>query len=471
MSKIDNFNVMFSTYILSIVCSYYTCELSNMTPEYWESLPYYPPTQLLDIDPGGDIEVHGLENRLKMAKVYKAVSTIHTDQAHDIQHVNEVLEHALGLWRWCQRGSWEYIYVAACLHDLGRTDPTLHQEASVERSIQLAGPILLDSGYSEEDRGVIEQIIRDHNKTGNRACSVEGLILREADSLAGMGAWGIFRTVAHGTRSGRSTREILDMFRNKLPDRIRSLVLPPAKELAFSQWATTCLFLAELDKPPRPETERRPKNAFYIVFEGISGTGKNCQMEMLRSVLTSKGVVVTTVEEPTPVGKQVVHLIKTGTGISNGGITEREKALVMAVDRIPVGTIIKDSLASGKTLLGGRSFVSSMAYQGDSPQTMAEVFHLNRRIPRPDLVIWLDINNKAIALNRIQGRHQTVGVPIGDYEELEKLILLSARFRQALELSLVPFVRIETSGSMEEIATQITKAVLCKLPWDVSSFS
>src|SRR4030042_7060678 len=179
-------------------------------------------------------------NQQRMRSLYQVATEALTSPSHDRFHVDQTLVHARELAAWCKQQNWtikwERIFAAACLHDLGRTNPKLHEKESIEASLARARPILSESGYDPEEIEAICQIIQEHDQMGLFSATPEALILKEADFLAGMGPWGIYRNLAWGVESGRDTSRIIKTLTEKIPARIASLRLPPAREIAWRQW-------------------------------------------------------------------------------------------------------------------------------------------------------------------------------------------------------------------------------------------
>ncbi|MBB1557999.1 dTMP kinase [Candidatus Saccharibacteria bacterium] len=107
----------------------------------------------------------------------------------------------------------------------------------------------------------------------------------------------------------------------------------------------------------------------YIVIEGIDGTGKSTQVELLAKHYQSQGYVVTVVEEPssndlaqtTP----IAHYLR--TVIKNGNLRrdpEINLALLSTARRELWQQIIQPALERGETVLASRNYFSTLAYQG-----------------------------------------------------------------------------------------------------------
>ena len=125
----------------------------------------------------------------------------------------------------------------------------------------------------------------------------------------------------------------------------------------------------------------------YIVFEGIDGSGKSTQIEMLRQWLEDNGFRVETLVEPTDseVGKLIRNILQRHDAASED--VQKILALLFAADRMFIMDKLEDE---SKIFISDRSFISSLAYQ--EPADWVGV--LNRYAKKPDLVILLDLDVK-----------------------------------------------------------------------------
>jgi dTMP kinase len=397
----------------------------------------------------------------RATRVYEHVVELVKSPSHGQHHIDETLTWVKTLSEDLTKKGYqledEFLCVATICHDLGRTDPGKHKEKSIELSIILTREILSEFGYQEEEIKKICDVIEDHDRFGP-AKSLEGQVLREADYLAGFGASGILRVITWGMECGRPIKEILAVFRDLMPKRIASLEIPLSREIAMKKWPFVNLFLNLLENPlENREFEDYPGK--YIVIEGNSGSGKETQARLLAEYLREQGGSVIVVDEPSELGKKILDSIKEGKRKTNQSITQSERSLIHAFDRVGIASEITSHLTSGETVIGVRSFLSSLAYQGEDPLKMAEVLFLNRFAPFPDLVLLLEVEAEE-ALRRIRCRHEENGVPIGDFEEPEKIKQISRRYDQAIGvIPGLPVERISANKPREEVFASIKQAI------------
>lgn len=182
-----------------------------------------------------------------------------------------------------------------------------------------------------------------------------------------------------------------------------------------------------------------------IIFEGIDGTGKSTQVNLLAEALSERGVEVVTSREPTngPFGKQL------RASMVEGRLSPEEELALFHDDRRDhVEHLILPALAAGKTVILDRYYFSTMAYQGargfdpDEIRTQNEDF-----APVPDLVVLLELP-VAVALERI-------GVRDGSGNEFEREENLRACALIFEKLSDSFIHRVDAQQSPTEIHTQV----------------
>ncbi len=140
----------------------------------------------------------------------------------------------------------------------------------------------------------------------------------------------------------------------------------------------------------------------YVVLDGPDGCGKSSQALALCQHLRGLGRSVLHVREPgsTPVGEALRQLLLAPTTGELRSVTE---ALLFAAARAElVATVIAPALARGEVVVGERSFVSTLVYQGLAPLPTAASAGLDLDWLRdlatrvhgacwPDLLLLLDV--------------------------------------------------------------------------------
>ena len=100
----------------------------------------------------------------------------------------------------------------------------------------------------------------------------------------------------------------------------------------------------------------------FVTFEGIDGSGKSTQAELLANWLRGQGRTVLATREPggTPVGESLRQLVLHGDEVSPWA----EAAMFAAARAHHVETAIRPALERGDDVVCDRYLDSSVAYQG-----------------------------------------------------------------------------------------------------------
>ena len=100
----------------------------------------------------------------------------------------------------------------------------------------------------------------------------------------------------------------------------------------------------------------------FVTFEGLDGSGKSTQVELLRAHLDESGREVVATREPggTRLGEEIRELLLGGTEISPWA----EAALFAAARAELVAEVIRPALERGADVVCDRYLDSSLAYQG-----------------------------------------------------------------------------------------------------------
>lgn len=132
-----------------------------------------------------------------------------------------------------------------------------------------------------------------------------------------------------------------------------------------------------------------------IVFEGIDGSGKTTQMQILGERLAGQGYPVVYTREPggTRVGEKIRSILLDPL---YSEMEPRTEALLYAAARAQhVAQLLQPALAAGKVILCDRFLDSSLAYQGFGRGLPLEfidcINHLTTAGLKPGLVLLFDL--------------------------------------------------------------------------------
>src|SRR5688572_30535404 len=215
--------------------------------------------------------------------------------SHQIDHLNRVLSYAMRL-RETYGGDADVLAAAALLHDLGRSDKTLQGTASAQKSVEIARGILEGVQFPAERIPPVLQAIGEHDQPSLRPSTLEGRILKDADFLAGFGAVGIARVAMWTGETGGTMDDLIHRLKNKMAARIASLEFEQSRYHALREYGFVRLYLDSLlsDAPMLPLPP-----APYVVIEGISGSGKSTQADLLAAHYRQEGRDPVQLHEPT----------------------------------------------------------------------------------------------------------------------------------------------------------------------------
>jgi dTMP kinase len=145
-----------------------------------------------------------------------------------------------------------------------------------------------------------------------------------------------------------------------------------------------------------------PSTGKLIVLEGIDGSGKRTQMELLAGTFESRGIPFSQISFPNYhgfFGKLIAQFLNGDFG-SLGAVDPHFSALLYAGDRMESRASIESVLAAGGTVLADRYVGSNLAHQGarvslgnrgEFLQWLRQLEYEIYALPPEDLVIYLRV--------------------------------------------------------------------------------
>jgi thymidylate kinase/HD superfamily phosphodiesterase len=383
--------------------------------------------------------------------LWETLNSHELSPSHGADHVERVKAFALAL-QALHGGDPDVLVAAAILHDLGRRDPTLVGRASTARSVQLAREKLAAIGFPPEKAQSVCRAIEQHDQTNEPPDTIEAKILREADFLAGFGAWGILRTALWAGETGEGLEGAQRRLSTTMPARAASLEFSQTQKWAQREQSLTHLFLNILQEPPTLRLDALPGN--YVVFEGTSGAGKGTQARRLLEHLKRQGCEIfaaTTDAEDQPAARKAFCGFLRGSGKKAVLVSEPTSRLketlrqwrkqvnepmvemfLFLADRYDIiNTWVLPTLLTGGLLLSVRSFLSTLVYESTGAYDLSLADFLHRFVPRPDAILFFDVPPD-IAYRRIVRRSEQTGLGISKFESPERLESDRARYKEIL---------------------------------------
>lgn len=189
-----------------------------------------------------------------------------------------------------------------------------------------------------------------------------------------------------------------------------------------------------------------------IAFEGIDGTGKSTQAQLLADALQAAGKQIVLTREPTngSYGQKIRELFVSRSAVSR----VEELELFLADRREHVAQVVAPALAQGQIVITDRYYLSTVAYQGAAGLDPLDILAKNQEFaPFPDLVILL-VLPIAQGLDRIQVMRQEALNAFEQAASLEQVAQIFDSFHgNAIR-------RIDGSRTPEEVHQEIMRQVL-----------
>jgi len=201
----------------------------------------------------------------------------------------------------------------------------------------------------------------------------------------------------------------------------------------------------------------------YIVFEGIVGSGKSTQSKKLVEYLRAKYPDREVIHTREPGGTPIAEDIRTLAQVKEWDEPMHPvcNAYLYAASRAQsLHALVAPALAAGKIVVADRSFITSLAYQGEAQGLGFEkVLAINSEAVKdtvPDKVIYMDIPVD-ISLSRTFDAVGDKWEKMGK-EFFEKIVIGYHKASQ-LEMFAGKWQSVDAIGSQEEVFARIVDFV------------
>jgi len=201
-----------------------------------------------------------------------------------------------------------------------------------------------------------------------------------------------------------------------------------------------------------------PRPIRFITFEGIEGSGKTTQIQLLSNYLEDRGIDHVLTREPggTPIGDQIRRLV---LDPRNSVMTPVCELLLYAAARAQhVDQVIRPALDAGRLVLCDRFKDATFAYQ--------DALHdLKTLALRPDLTLLFDID-AGLALKRAREREHGGSQDQTRFEQED--LAFHERVRSGyLEMSRQEperYAVLDARGSVDEVHLRVIETIAKHLP-------
>jgi dTMP kinase len=189
----------------------------------------------------------------------------------------------------------------------------------------------------------------------------------------------------------------------------------------------------------------------HISIEGIDGSGKTTQAQVILNWLRTNGYRAKYTAEPTygRIGSVIrLHVYR----IRN--TPPEYEALLFAADRVEhYQRLIRPLLERGFVVVSDRYIHSSLAYQGAALRDVGWVRDVNKFAPPPDLAVLIDVPVE-VALQRKKRRRMR-------FEKREILLKVSKEYRRLVECGEMECV--DGERALEEVSSDLIEIVAALL--------
>lgn len=190
----------------------------------------------------------------------------------------------------------------------------------------------------------------------------------------------------------------------------------------------------------------------FIVVEGLDGSGKSSQVDLLIDYLKEQGKDVVVTREPTldsDAGKKIKQALKKEITIEP---LELQKLYVQDRKEHLDNKVIP-ALKDGKFVISSRYAFSTFAYGYSDGLNLDKLVEMNSQFLLPDLTIIVDVDSES-CIKRIEGR----GDPKELFEQKEKLEKVNEIYKK-LPSMFENVVVVDGRKNIEEVFDNIKKEI------------
>jgi dTMP kinase len=188
---------------------------------------------------------------------------------------------------------------------------------------------------------------------------------------------------------------------------------------------------------------------FFLVLEGIDGSGKTTIALKLKEVYEERGKRVLITREPSDniLGRFIRDYLNKVAKADRDPIFE---ALAFAADRaLHLREVIEPYISKGYLVISDRYLYSSLAYQSINGIECKWLLEVNKYMLKPDLAIFLDVKPRS-AIKRIKHARNV-------FEKIEFLEKVYASYLDMVENRML--IKVDGEREREKIVGDIIKLI------------
>jgi len=192
------------------------------------------------------------------------------------------------------------------------------------------------------------------------------------------------------------------------------------------------------------------KRGLFVTFEGVEGSGKTTQAELLGQVLESRNPVVVRGPGSTELGERMREVLLFGGMLID---PEAEMYLFMAARSQLISEVIKPALEDGRVVIADRYHDSTLAYQGGG---RVLVTSWPPAFPKPDVTFLLELPVEGGRLRQLVAGKKADRVESEPSDFHERV---AAAYDRLAESEPQRFVRIDARDTRENVHSIVKQRV------------
>ncbi len=200
----------------------------------------------------------------------------------------------------------------------------------------------------------------------------------------------------------------------------------------------------------------------FLSFEGVDGSGKTTQIELLADWLRAQGRAAVVAQEPggTRVGLEIRKLLLDSRSTDLQPLPEL--LLYFASRAQNLAEVIRPALEAGKVVIADRFTDATLAYQGYGRGLGAETVRAIDAVAcggmEPDLTFWLDLDPE-VGLRRALSRESAVDESRMEREDLDFRRKVREGYLRIHQANPKRVKRIDASGDQTQVFEVVRREV------------